>query len=285
MPKQDRWAGSLTRTCPTLQSYGSPNCNVENARSTSPRRGNERQSSSVRGTVCDEGSEDRRGRRPITAAAQRGDRSQQLLVGRADPQLVGKAGGQAAALEVDQPALVLQAESRSNRSPASPLPARSHSGPGRLAAPPRRGPRRKRGQPPFAGTNLRSVPARRVLRTNGDCPLFPSCGPTTCSVAVAPLTNEPAGSTASSVSSIRVPRRFRSRAKFCAWSLRKAWRSSWPQKRPRPGQRSQGAAQRLWRSEVKATLTPRPYRHQINSGSPSSEERISWLPGLGRVPT
>jgi hypothetical protein len=34
----------------------------------------------------------------------------------------------------------------------------------------------KRGQSPFAGTNLRSVPAQRVLRTNGDCPLFPSEG-------------------------------------------------------------------------------------------------------------
>ena len=32
--------------------------------------------------------------------------------------------------------------------------------------------RGKRGQSPFAGTNLRSVPALR-LRTNGDCPLFP----------------------------------------------------------------------------------------------------------------
>ena len=32
-------------------------------------------------------------------------------------------------------------------------------------------PGRERGQSPFAGTNLRSVPARRVLRTNGDCPL------------------------------------------------------------------------------------------------------------------
>jgi hypothetical protein len=29
----------------------------------------------------------------------------------------------------------------------------------------------KRGQSPFAGT------ARRVLRTNGDCPLFPAQGP------------------------------------------------------------------------------------------------------------
>jgi len=34
----------------------------------------------------------------------------------------------------------------------------------------------KRGQPPFAGTNLRSVPAQGVLRTNGDCPLFPIAG-------------------------------------------------------------------------------------------------------------
>ena len=34
----------------------------------------------------------------------------------------------------------------------------------------------KRGQPPFAATNLRSVPAQRVLRTNGDYPLFPSQG-------------------------------------------------------------------------------------------------------------
>jgi protein ImuB len=32
----------------------------------------------------------------------------------------------------------------------------------------------KRGQSPFAGTSPRLVPARRVLRTNGDCPLFPS---------------------------------------------------------------------------------------------------------------
>ena len=40
--------------------------------------------------------------------------------------------------------------------------------------------RPKRGPSPFAGTNLRSVPAQPtfgrcpVLRTNGDCPLFPS---------------------------------------------------------------------------------------------------------------
>ncbi len=33
--------------------------------------------------------------------------------------------------------------------------------------------RGRRGQSPFAATKLRSVPARRVLRTNGDCPLFP----------------------------------------------------------------------------------------------------------------
>jgi hypothetical protein len=42
----------------------------------------------------------------------------------------------------------------------------------------------KRGQPPFAGTNLRSVSARRVLRTNGDCPLFPTLRPSAIVIAV-----------------------------------------------------------------------------------------------------
>ena len=32
----------------------------------------------------------------------------------------------------------------------------------------------KREQSPFAVTKLRSVPALRVLRTNGDCSLFPN---------------------------------------------------------------------------------------------------------------